>query len=308
MHNLHLTAQQIRIFESVSRLKSITKAAEELHLSQPAVSIQVKRIEENNDVKLIEVVGKKLFLTRSGEHMFKSCQKILDELKELNASIKSEQENVEGQLSIAVVTPAKYFMPYILKAFLIRHPDVVPKITVINRSGILDELKNNQYDLSVMGRVPDVLKIEAYPFFKNELVFAAPPKHPLAKKNNIALADLAKERVLFREQGSGVRIALEEALQEQNLNIVPYMELGSTESIKQAVMAGLGISVLPKQAIRIEAKYRHLEILDVQGFPLVRDWYICKLQDKSLPLPAAEFLKFLQTVDINKLLSMSDVR
>ena len=308
MHNLHITAQQIRIFEAVARNLSYTKAAEELSLTQPAVSIQVKRLEENNDVKFIEVVGKKLFLTRPGEHMYKSCQKILEELKDLNVSIKSEQARIDGELRIAVVTPAKYFMPYILKAFLNRFPDVVPMITVINRRRILDELKHNQYDLSIMGRVPEDLKMDAFPFFQNELVVAAPPKHRLAKEKKIPISELANERFLMREKGSGIRDSVEERLLENGIELKPYMELGSTESIKQAVMAGLGISILPKQAIRLETRYRHIDVLDVEGFPVTRDWYVARMSGKSM-VPAAEaFLEFLKTVDINKLLVMSDTR
>ncbi|WP_024851898.1 LysR family transcriptional regulator [Hydrogenovibrio kuenenii] len=308
MQNLHLTAQQIRIFESVARNKSYTKAAEELYLSQPAVSIQVKRIEENNDVKLIEVVGKRLYLTRAGEQMYKSCQKILDELKDLNISIKSAQQKIEGELTMAVVTPAKYFMPYILKAFLNRFPGVIPRITVINRRRILDELKQNQYDLAIMGRVPEEYKMEAFPFFKSDLVVIAPPKHPLAKVKNITQDQIANENFILREKGSGIRIATEELFAQHGVQIEPYMELGSTESIKQAVMAGLGISVIPQHAIRIESKHGHLEVLDVEGFPLNRDWYVVKLEQKTPPPPAQAFLEFLNSVDINKLLARSDTR
>lgn len=308
MQNLHITAQQIRIFEAVARHLSYTKAAEELNLSQPAVSIQIKRLEENNEIKLIEVIGKKLYLTRSGERMYQTCQRILDELKELNGVIKSEHQKIEGQLKIAVVTPAKYFMPYILKAFLNRYPDVRPAITVINRRRILDELKNNQYDLSIMGRVPEELKMESVPFFQNVLVVAAPPNHRLAKTKNITPLDIANERFLMREKGSGIRMSVEERFAENGVNIEPYMELGSTESIKQAVMAGLGISVLPKQAIRIEAKYGHLVILDVEGFPLKRDWYVAWMKDKNLDPSAQAFIEFLKSVDIDRLLAMSDTR
>ncbi|MBF6058163.1 MULTISPECIES: LysR family transcriptional regulator [Thiomicrorhabdus] len=308
MQNLHITAQQIRIFEAVARLGSFTRAAEELNLSQPAVSIQVKRLEENNDVKLIEVVGKKLYLTPPGKQMFQSCQKILEELQELNVSIKSAQNNVEGELRMAVVTPAKYFMPYILKAFLNRFPDVRPSITVINRRRIIDELKNNQYDLSIMGRVPEELKMDAFPFFESELVVVAHPSHRLSKQKNIAIEDIANERFLMREVGSGIRSSVVEKFAEHDLHIEPYMELGSTESMKQAVMADLGISVLPKQAIRIEVKYGHLVILDVQEFPLIRNWYVARMKDKSLMPPSQAFLDFLQTVDIKKLLAMSDTR
>ncbi|BCN92515.1 LysR family transcriptional regulator [Thiomicrorhabdus immobilis] len=308
MHNLNVTAQQIRIFEAVARNQSYTKAAEELHLSQPAVSIQVKRLEENNDVKLIEVVGKKLFLTRPGERMFKSCQKILEELQDLNAHIKSDQARVDGELKIAVVTPAKYFMPYILKAFLNRFPDVKPVITVINRRRILDELKQNQYDLSIMGRVPENLNMEAFAFFQNELVVAAPPKHHLSKEKKIPIQDIANERFLMREKGSGIRDSVMDRFEENGIHVEPYMELGSTESIKQAVMAGLGISVLPKQAIRLETRYRHIDVLDVEGFPVTRDWYVAKMTGKALTPASEAFLDFLKNVDINKLLVMSDTR
>lgn len=308
MPQLHITTQQIKLFEAVARNLSYTKAAEELNLSQPAVSIQIKRLEENNEIKLIEVVGKKLFLTPAGNEMYITCQKILEELNELNSHLKTQQDKVKGILNMAVVTPAKYFMPYILKAFLNRYPDVQPRITVINRRRIIDELKTNKYDLSIMGRVPEELKMEAYPFFQSELVVAAPPKHPLSKEKKIPIKALANERFLMREKGSGIRMSVEDKLAENGIELDPYMELGSTESIKQAVMAGLGISVIPKQAIRIETKYRHMDILDVDGFPLTRDWYIAKIQDKNLLPPANAFVEFLQSVDINKLLAMSDTR
>lgn len=308
MHNLHITAQQIRIFESVARNQSYTKAAKELNLTQPAVSIQIKRMEENNEIKLIEVVGKKLYLTRPGQKMYESCQNILDELQDLTAHIKSQQNKVQGELNIAVVTPAKYFMPYILKAFLNAHPDVTPRITVINRRRILDEIKQNQYDLSIMGRVPEELKMDAFPFFQSELLVVAPPKHPLSKEKSITIEQIANEKFLMREKGSGIRQSVVDRFEEHGISIEPYMELGSTESIKQAVMAGLGLSVLPKQAFRIEAKYRHLDVLNVEGFPLIRNWYIAKMQDKHLHPAASAFLEFLKTVDINKLLAMSDTR
>uniref|UniRef100_Q31IK1 Transcriptional regulator, LysR family n=1 Tax=Hydrogenovibrio crunogenus (strain DSM 25203 / XCL-2) TaxID=317025 RepID=Q31IK1_HYDCU len=308
MQNLHITAQQIRIFEAVSRNLSYTKAAAELNLSQPAVSVQVKRLEENNEIKLIEVIGKKLYLTSAGEHMFKTCTTILEELKTLNTNIKTDQNKIEGELKLAIVTPAKFFIPYVLKAFLNKYPDVIPSITVVNRRRILDELKQNQYHLSIMGRVPPELKMEAFPFFKNELIVAAPPNHPLAKHKQIPLSDLINENFLMREAGSGIRIATEERFAEEGYAIQPYMELGSTEAIKQGVMAGLGISVIARHAVRIEAKYDHLTVLDVQGFPLSRDWYIAKMQDKVLMPPAVAFLEFLKSVDINKLLAMSDTR
>ena len=308
LYKLHITSQQIKIFEAVARLRSYTNAAAELDLTQPAVSIQIKRLEENNDVKLVEVVSRKIYLTDAGKHMYESFKRILGELNDLDSHIRHEQENVSGELNLAVVTPAKYFIPYILKAFLNRYPEVIPRITVVNRRRILDELKQNQYDLSIMGRIPPELKMDATPFFKSELVVVAAGNCPLAKKLNVSLSEIADENFLVREKGSGIRIAMEERFALEGIEIEPYMELGSTESIKQGVMAGLGFSVLPMHSIRIEAKYGHLSILDIKGFPLNRDWFAAKPLDKVLTPAAAAFLDFLQTTDINKLLVMSDTR
>lgn len=308
MHNLHITAQQIRIFESVARNLSFTKAAQELHLTQPAVSIQMKRLEENNDLKLFEMVGKQLYLTQYGERLYESCRRILEELRDFNGFVQATQNKIEGELHLAIVTPAKYFMPYILKAFLNRYPDVKPVVTVINRRRILDEIQQNQYDLIVMGRVPEQLNISAIPFFENELVVVSPPKHPLVKEKNIPLEEIAQERFLMREAGSGIRDATEALFEQKGIELNPYMELGSTEAIKQAVMAGLGISILPQYAIRIEKRYRHLETLDVEGFPIKRTYYIARMNTKATTPITESFLDFVQSVDIPKLLAMSDTR
>jgi DNA-binding transcriptional LysR family regulator len=304
----HVTAQQIRIFNAVCRHKSYTNAAEELDLSQPAVSVQVKRIEDNNEIKLVEFIGKKLFLTPAGEKMCQACDSILQQLQDLNENIKSEQTVVKGELKIAMVTPAKYFIPYVLKAFLNKYPEVHPNITVVNRRRILGELKNNQYHLSIMGRVPPELNLDAYPFFKNELVVVAPPNYKSPVKGQIPIVELADEKFMTREVGSGIRIAAEELFSQKGIRFQPYMELGSTEATKQAVMAGLGLAVVPRQAVRIEAKYDHLKILDVEGFPLNRDWYVAKPKDKVMLPPAQAFMDFLKEVDINRLLAMSDTR
>ncbi|GAB6035240.1 LysR substrate-binding domain-containing protein [Galenea microaerophila] len=308
MHNLHITAQQIRIFESVARNLSYTKAAQELHLTQPAVSIQMKRLEENNEIKLFEMAGKQLTLTPYGKRLYQSCQRILEELKDFNSYVQATQNKIDSELRLAIVTPAKYFMPYILKAFLNRYPDVKPVVTVINRRRILDEIQKNQYDLIVMGRVPEQLNMSATSFYENGLVVVSPPKHRLVKEKSIPLEEIAQERFLMREPGSGVRDATEALFQQHNLELNPYMELGSTEAIKQAVMAGLGISILPQYAVRIEKRYRHLETLDVEGFPIKRTYYIARMNTKA-PTPASEaFLDFVQSIDIPKLLAMSDTR
>jgi DNA-binding transcriptional LysR family regulator len=207
-----------------------------------------------------------------------------------------------------MVTPAKYFIPHVLKAFLNQYPEVHPNITVVNRRRILGELKNNQYHLSIMGRVPQELQMNAYPFFKHELVVVAPLTYKPPCKGKIPITELAGEKFLTREAGSGIRIAAEEVFSQKGIRLQPYMELGSTEATKQAVMAGLGLAVVPRQAVRIEAKYHHLQILDVEGFPLNRDWYVATPKDKVMLPPAQAFMDFLKSVDINRLLAMSDTR
>jgi DNA-binding transcriptional LysR family regulator len=308
MQNLHITAQQIRIVAAVGKYLSYTQAAQHLHLSQPAVSIQIKRLEDTNDIRLFEKIGRKLYLTKLGDRVYESCCKILEELNELNGYIKSEHHEITGELNLAIVTPAKYFMPYILKAFLNRYPDVTPKITVINRQKILDDMKQNQFDLIVMGRAPESHNMKATPFYENNLVVVAPPLHPLRKEHNIPLIQLKDERFLMREEGSGIRDSVQNLFNEHNILLTPYMELSSTEAVKQAVMAGLGISVLPQYAIRIEKRYQHLEILNVASFPIKRQWFIAHMDNKALTPVAEAFLEFIHSIDIKKLLAMSDTR
>jgi len=208
---------------------------------------------------------------------------------------------VKGNLQIAVVSSAKYFMPYFLGAFIERHPQVEPSLTVGNRSLVLERLRSNQDDLLIMGRVPENLKVEAHPFLHNPLVVISHPNHPLAKSREISLEYLSHERFLEREPGSGTRLLMDQLFAENGLSIKPYMELGSSEAIKQAVMAGLGIAVLSLHNLRLELNGGHVVILDVEGFPLQRLWYVVYLKDKRLSLPARTFVEFIRDASNHKL-------
>jgi LysR family transcriptional regulator, low CO2-responsive transcriptional regulator len=290
---MHLTLQQLRLFEAVSRRRSFTRAAEELHLTQPAVSIQVKRLEEQVGLPLFEQVGKRLYPTVAGEAMYEASVDILSRIGELKDAVSDLQGTVSGPLRLSVVTTTKYFMPHLLGAFLARYPDVEPKLRFTNRATVLQRLQDNQDDFVVMGQIPEHLALETYHFLDNILVIVAPVGHPLAERKGLTLNDIVGERFLVREQGSGTRLVVDQQLAAHNLSIDPYMELGSAEAIKQGVMAGLGIATLSLHSVALERRAGLIEILDVQGFPLTRPWFAVHPQGKRLSLVARTFLDFI---------------
>jgi len=289
----HVSLRQMQIFEAVVRLNGYTRAAEELHLTQPTVSMQVKKLGETIGHPLLEKIGNHLHTTAVGDEVYSSAQSILGNMAALGDATTALDGVIKGPLRIAVITTAKYFMPHLLGTFISQHPDVQPMLKVTNRSRVLERLKTNEDDLLIMGQVPVELDVVAHPFIDNELVVVANPAHPLTKCSNITLKQLHKERFLIRESGSGTRLAVERLFAGQRLEIQPYMELGSSEAIKQAVMAGLGISVLSRHNLRLELAGNHIALLDVKGFPLFYRWYAVHLQGKKLSLTASRFLDFL---------------
>ena len=292
---MHFTLQQLKLFESVLRNASYTKAAEELHLSQPAVSIQVKRLENQVDMPLFEVVGKKIFPTAAGITIYEASCDIFARIDEMKNSIETLKGVVKGELQLTVVSTTKYFLPRILGRFLNNYPDVEPKLIFTNRATVIQSLHDNDGDFVVMGQVPEDDRYLSYPFLENVLVVIAHPDHPLAKMKSISIEDLVKERILQREAGSGTRMLLDSIMEKNNLKIVPYMELSSSEAIKQGVMAGLGIAVVSSHSIPLEQAANRLVILDVEGFPVKRRWYAVHLKGKQLSLVARTFLDYILT-------------
>jgi len=290
---MHFTLQQLKLFEAVSRRGSYTRAAEELFLTQPAVSIQIKRLEEQVGLPLFESVGKKIFPTTAGKAMYKASVDILTRVDELKNTVEDLKGVVKGPLQLAVVSTSKYFMPHLLGIFLQRYPDVEPKLKFTNRATVIERLTNNVDDFVVMGQLPDDKNLESYPFLENVLAIIAPPNHPLANKKNITLKELSKERFISRESGSGTRLVFDRMLEKEGLKIEPYMELGSSEAIKQAVMAGLGIAILSLYGLELERDAGKLVLLDVKGFPVRRRWYAVHLKGKKLSLVAQTYLSFI---------------
>ena len=290
---MHLTLQQLRLFESVSRLGSYTRAAKELCITQPAVSIQIKRLEEQVGLPLFEQVGKKTFPTAAGKTMYAASLDIINRVEDLKISIEELKGTVKGTLQMSVVTTAKYFLPKLLGAFLQQYPDVEPKLKFTNRARVIERLMNNDDDFVVMGQIPKDENLESYPFLNNILGIVAHSDHPLANKKNITIKELVRQRFLIREIGSGTRYVFDQLLQEHGVEIEPYMELGSSEALKQAVMAGLGIAVLSLHSVQLERDVNKLTVLDVQGFPLKRRWYAVHLKGKKLSLVAQTFLDYI---------------
>lgn len=291
---LHISLQQLRLFEAVARLKSITRAAEEKYLTQPAVSIQMKKLEEAVGMPLFETVGRQLHLTVAGQQLFDASRDILRRLADLDASLTDLQGEVAGPVNLVVVSSAKYFLPYLLGSFISRYPKVEPRLQVTNRAHLLKRLDANEDHLYIMGQVPDELPVVEYPFLENILVVVARPDHPLAQQKNISLKTIAAQRMVGRELGSGTRKAVDELFAQAKLKIVPYMELGGADEIKHGVMAGLGIAVLSLHSLQLELAAHKLVVLDVEKFPLRRRWYAVHPKGKQLSLAAKTFLDYLQ--------------
>ncbi len=291
----HVTLHQLRLFQSLGTHLSYTRVADELFLTQPAVSIQIKRLEESVGMPLVEQMGKRIYLTEAGKELFEASRDVLERLRVLNEDMTGMEQGVKGPISLAAITTAKYFIPHLLGAFLKDYPDVSPRITITNQARVRERLENNLDDMVIMGTLPENMDLEAKYFLDNPIVVVAPPDHPLVGQKNIPLARIAEERFLAREPGSGTRAARTRLFEEHGLKANIYMELGSSEAIKQAVMAGLGISVLSRHNLRLELETGMLAVLDVEHFPLMRQWYAVHLKGKKLSNTARMFLDFLLT-------------
>lgn len=290
---LHLTFRQLRIFEAVARHLSYSRAAEELYLSQPAVSMQVKYLEENVGLPLFEQIGKKIHLTGAGHEIYRYSHNIAKQIKLAEEALEDIKGLRSGRLNIAMVSTAEYFTPRLLGEFSRQHLGMELKLSAGNRETVIAELAEYETDVAIMGRPPEDIDVMAEPFAKHPHVVIAAPDHPLAGRRRIKLARVAEETFIMREPGSGTRHNLERLFAEHGLTLRAGMEISSNETIKQAVMAKLGISFLSLHTLSIELQAQRLVTLDVVGLPIVRNWYVVHRKDKRLSLVAEAFRKFL---------------
>ncbi len=289
----NVTLRQLRVFATVARCLNFTAAARELHLTQPAVSMQVKELEQSCGLALFERLGKRVQLTEAGAALAHGCAQIQLQLQQTQEVLDAMLGLKRGLLKLGAVSTAKYFTPSLLAEFSRRYPEITIRFTIGNREQMIRQMAANETDLLIMGRPPRELETTAETFARHPLVIIASPTHPLAKCRRIALARLAQENFLIREPGSGTRAAMEKMCSANGLDYSASMEISSNETIKQAVIAGMGISLLSAHTVGLELATGRLVVLDVSGLPIVRDWYVMHLKHKTLSPVAATFRQFL---------------
>lgn len=286
--------RQLQIFEVVARHLSYTRASEELFVTQPTVSIQLKQLTDIVGMPLLEQVGKRIFLTDVGRELLTVVHQILEGLSRFEMIVSDMKGVKAGKLRICVITTAKYFVPRLLGPFCDRYPGIDISLEVANRERLLQRLEENADDLYILGQLPEHLDMTIEPFLENPMVVLASHQHPLAGKKKISAKRISQEPFLMREPGSGTRLVTENFFKERGLPINFRMELGSNEAIKQAVAGGLGITVLSAHTLALEKNGNELAILDVEGFPIRRHWYVAYSSDKQLSVVARTFMEFLQ--------------
>jgi len=287
------TLRQIQTFLEVARERSVSKAAERLFITQPAVSMQLRQLEEAFGVELIEASGRNIKLTDAGESFLTHAIAATANLKNLEAVMAEHVGLQRGHINLAVVSTAKYFIPMLLVRFGRVYPGVDISLSIENREKVLSMLARNEADLVVMGRAPQSLECEATAFATNPLAIVAAPDHPLTRRRHLPFSVLAEHAFVVRENGSGTRSAMERLFAQNEVAIKVAMEMPSNETIKQAVMAGMGLSFLSLRTVRHELASGHLALLDVSGMPLVGNWFVTHLQQKRLSPAAKAFKNFL---------------
>jgi len=294
----YATLRQLQVFEASVRLGSFSRAAEELFVTQPTVSMQIKKLSDALGLPLFEQVGRNVRPTEIGHELYQSCRRIFENLAHLEMKISDHKGMKRGRLRLGVVTTAKYFVPEILGEFCRQYPGIDVALKVSNRDRIIERLNNYEDDLFIMGQAPeDGMEIESYPFAPNPLVVLAPRDHPLVGKKNIPLSRIAEEPLILREPGSGIRDATLRLFDKAGLQPKVRMELGSNEAIKHAVVGGLGLAVLSLHTLSLEGPDGPVAILDVKDFPIMRQWHLVYPKGKELSLVANTFLEFSLDVE-----------
>lgn len=289
MSRRRITLRQLESFAAVARLGSFSRAAEALHLTQPAVSIQVRQLAETVGMPLFDQAGRTLRLTAAGEELLATTRSLDDVWNRFESAIDALRGLKRGKLRVALVTTAKYFLPRMLGAFCKRYPDISIELEIANRDRVVERLRNNEDDLYVMSYPPDDLDIVVHPFLDNEMVVLAPRGHWAAGRR-VSLAELGEEPFLLREPGSGSRRAIDDFARQAGVRLRVRLALGSNEALLELAGTGMGLAVISRHALGERLDGEGLVILDVEGFPLHRPWNLVHLRQKLLPVPARAFL------------------
>ena len=290
---MHITIRQLQVFASVAKHLSYTRAAEELHLTQPAVSMQIKQLEKSVGLNLFEQIGKKIYLTDAGNVVLEHALSITSKLNSIENDLEQLKGIDGGRLTVCIASTVNYFATRLLSRFSQAYPAVQISLDVTNRHELLKRLETNEPDLVLMGRPPSSADLNSTAFMDNPLVIIANPHHPLANEANIPIKRLAGEKFVLREQGSGTRAAMEEMFKEHKIEPKIGTQLSGNESIKQAVEAGLGLALVSFHTVDLELKANRLTTLDVQHFPILKKWHIGHRSGKHLSATAQAFWDFV---------------
>lgn len=287
------TLRQLTVFLTVARHLHFTRAAHDLGMTQPSVSMHIRQLEENLGIALFEQIGKRTFLTEAGQELYRYCHTIHQQLAEAETTLERLKGAQGGQLRLAIGRTAKYFMPRLIAAFTLKHPDIVIDLDITGRDRLLAQLEDNERDMVVMGSVPADDNLEAVPFLEDPLVVIAPPTHPLAGKPKVSLATLATERFLMREPGSDTREITDDFFRRQGIEARTTMIINSNEAIKQSVQAGIGLALVPTQSVLLELEVGRLVTLALDAPAPQRVWYLVHHREKRFSAVAEGFRNFV---------------
>ena len=290
---MHVTLRQLKVFEAVARHLSFTRASEELHLTQPAVSIQIRQLEEKIGLPLFEQLGKRVFLTEAGRELHRYSKAIGRQLLEAEEMFAELKGLGRGRLVVSVASTVGFFATRLLAEFCRLHEGITLSLEITNRQNLLSRLEANETDIVIMGHPPADPELVGESFMDNPLVVIASPGHPLTQRRNIPLAELVKEPFVVREGASGTRRAMEYFCSEHKITLRTTMQMTSNEAIKWAVMAGLGLGIVSVHTLELEVAAGQLAVLDVNSFPIVRQWYVVHRHGKRLSPIARTFKDYV---------------
>lgn len=291
---MRMTFRQLQIFRAVCESRSYSRAAEEMALTQPAVSLQIRQLEELLGQPLFDYVAKKLYLTPAAEALLRASEDVFGRLEALDMQLSDLQGSLQGQLSLAVESSAKYLVPHLFAAFREQHPEVSLQLVVVNHAQAVRRLSVSRDDLLIMSQPPGDQALDFFPFLTNPIIAVAPPQHPLCALEQLRLADLGSHPLLVREPGSGTRKACEEYCHQKRAHFAQTLEVGSTESQVEGAIAGLGLALLPRHAVRLELAQGLLRELPVAELPLQRSWCVVHPRGKHLSPVAQAFRDFIR--------------
>jgi DNA-binding transcriptional LysR family regulator len=290
---MNYTLNQLQIFLKIVQTQSVTKASEELHLTQPAVSIQLKNFQDQFDIPLTEVIGRKIYITDFGREIAEAAENIINQVYAINYKTLVYKGQLTGRLKISVVSTGKYVMPFFLTQFIQQHEGIELMMDVTNKNKVIQSLENNEVDFALVSILPNTLNLEKFDLLQNKLYLVGKSKTKF-KKESSAKEIFKDLPLIFREKGSGTRQTMEKFFERQNISVLKKMELTSNEAVKQALLAGLGYSIMPLIGIKNELHSNELQIIPIKGLPIITTWSLIRLKGKKHSPVSKSFLDYLK--------------